>query len=192
METALVALYFAVLLALCAYGVHRAHLVLLCARHRHRLERASGRLREFAESELPQVTVQLPLYNEATVVERLIEATGRLDYPLNRLEIQVLDDSSDETRILAQAAVRKLQARGVNAQYVRRTDRAGYKAGALDYGLQRATGELVAIFDADFIPQPEFLRQVVGHFRDPSVGMVQTRWAHLNRETSLLTSIQAL
>jgi glycosyltransferase involved in cell wall biosynthesis len=191
MEIVLVVLYFSVLLCLCTYGVHRAHLVWLCARHRRRLSEAACTT-ELADHELPSVTVQLPLYNEATVVARLLDAAGTIDYPADRLEIQVLDDSSDETRQLAQAKVAELRAKGINIRYVRRPDRVGYKAGALDYGLSRASGELIAIFDADFVPQPRFLRDVVGHFVDPKVGMVQTRWGHLNREHSLLTGIQAL
>jgi cellulose synthase/poly-beta-1,6-N-acetylglucosamine synthase-like glycosyltransferase len=191
MEIALLVLYFAVLLALCTYGVHRAHLAYLCFRHQRRIERASRPVAGNLEK-LPAVTVQLPLYNEATVASRLIEAVGGLDYPAELLEIQVLDDSSDETRTIARAAVDALRARGINAVYIRRPSRVGYKAGALDYGLKTARGDLVAIFDADFIPQPSFLQQVVGHFDDPSIGMVQTRWAHLNRDASLLTSIQAL
>jgi glycosyltransferase involved in cell wall biosynthesis len=132
------------------------------------------------------------LYNEATVVERLLTAAGSIDYPRDRLEIQVLDDSSDETRVIAQRQVQALCDQGIDAVYVRRPNRHGYKAGALDYGLARAKGELVAVFDADFIPQPRFLRDVVGHFNDPGVGMVQTRWGHLNRDNSLLTGVQAL
>jgi glycosyltransferase involved in cell wall biosynthesis len=191
METLLVVLYFTVLLLLCTIGVHRAHLVLLCARHRKRLAEAAHTI-ELSAEELPSVTVQLPLYNEATVVERLLDAAATLDYPLDRLEIQVLDDSNDETRPIARAKVEQLRARGIDIQYIRRPNRVGYKAGALDYGLKTARGELIAIFDADFVPQPRFLRDVVGHFRDPAVGMVQTRWSHLNRDHSLLTSIQAL
>lgn len=191
METALVVLYFAVLLLLCGYGVHRAHLVLLVARNRRTLSR-STQTPEIIESELPTVTVQLPLYNEATVVARLLEAAATFDYPRDRLEIQVLDDSSDETRTIAQAKVAELRRSGLDMVYIRRPNRVGYKAGALDYGLDQAKGELIAIFDADFIPQPGFLRDVVGHFRDPKVGMVQTRWGHLNRNHSMLTSIQAL
>ena len=191
METALVLLYFATLLLLCGYGVHRAHLVLLVWRHRRQLERAV-RPHEVGDDELPAVTVQLPLYNEATVVARLLEAAGTIDYPRDRLEIQVLDDSTDETRSIALAKVAELRAGGLDIHYVRRPSRVGYKAGALDFGLARAKGELIAIFDADFIPQPRFLRDVVGHFREPDVGMVQTRWGHINRNHSMLTSIQAL
>ncbi|MGC4092175.1 MAG: glycosyltransferase [Polyangiaceae bacterium] len=191
MYIALVVLYAAILLVLCAYGVHRAHLAFSCVRQRGRLDELTARV-EIAEAQLPRVTIQLPLFNEATVARRLIEATGNMDYPAELLEIQVLDDSTDETVGIASAAVQALRARGIDAVYVRREDRKGYKAGALDYGLKTARGELIAIFDADFVPQPSFLREVVGHFLDPQVGMVQTRWDHLNRSASWLTSLQAL
>lgn len=184
-------IYFAVLLLLCTYGVHRAHLVWLCWRHRARLKAAMKSV-VVPDEQMPSVTVQLPLFNEATVVERLLDAVALMDYPRERLEIQVLDDSTDETQTLARRKVAELRGRGVDAVYVRRTDRVGYKAGALEYGLKRAKGDLVAIFDADFVPQPEFLRAVVGDFVDPRVGMVQTRWAHLNRDETILTRIQAL
>jgi cellulose synthase/poly-beta-1,6-N-acetylglucosamine synthase-like glycosyltransferase len=190
-----VGLYFAVLLALCTYGVHRAHLVLMLWRFRNRTDPKAPELtgsRGGAEELLPHVTIQLPLYNEATVVDRLLTAAGAMDYPKDRLEIQVLDDSSDETRVIAQRKVQELCAMGLDAAYVRRPNRHGYKAGALDYGLASAKGELVAVFDADFVPQPEFLRAVVGHFADPGIGMVQTRWGHMNRDHSLLTGVQAL
>ncbi len=191
MITALVVSYFAVLLVLCSYGLHRAHMVFLVWRHREKLAGFAKTI-PVAEDQLPRVTIQLPLYNEATVTGRLIEATGRMDYPHDLLEIQVLDDSSDETRMIAQRAVEALQAQGVDAVYVRRPDRHGYKAGALDYGLKTAKGELVAVFDADFVPQPNFLREVVGHFQDPKTAVVQTRWGHMNREHDLLTGLQAL
>jgi glycosyltransferase involved in cell wall biosynthesis len=191
MYVILVLLYCTVLLILCAYGVHRAHLAWACFRHRKKLLQLSQRV-EIAPELLPRVTIQLPLFNEATVARRLIEATGNIDYPLHLMEIQVLDDSSDETVGIATAAVQALRARGVDAVYVRRPNRHGYKAGALDYGLSTAKGELVAVFDADFVPQPSFLKEVVGHFQDARIGMVQTRWGHLNRSVSMLTSIQAL
>lgn len=183
--------YFAVLLLLCAYGVHRAHLVWLCVRFRKQLRAALLRAPALGD-DVPTVTVQLPLFNEATVVERLLDAVARFDYPRDRLEIQVLDDSTDETEPLARRKVAELREQGVDAVYLRRSNRVGYKAGALEFGLQQAKGEFVAIFDADFVPQPDFLRAVIGDFRDPKVGMVQTRWAHLNRDESLLTSVQAL
>jgi cellulose synthase/poly-beta-1,6-N-acetylglucosamine synthase-like glycosyltransferase len=190
-----VALYFSVLLALCTYGIHRAHLVYLLIRYRDRTAPKALAPAAFDGSgdvDLPKVTVQLPLYNEATVVDRLLSAAGSIDYPRDRLQIQVLDDSSDETRVIAQRKVQELCASGLDAVYVRRPNRHGYKAGALDLGLATASGELVAVFDADFIPQPDFLRAIVGHFADPKIGMVQTRWGHLNRDHSLLTGVQAL
>lgn len=195
MTVLFVGLYFTVLLALCTYGVHRAHLVYMLWRYRHRTEPKALEPSDpsnAAGGALPHVTIQLPLYNEATVVDRLLTAAGAMDYPRDRLEIQVLDDSSDETRIIAQRKVEELCELGLDAVYVRRPTRHGYKAGALDYGLANAKGELVAVFDADFIPQPDFLRSVVGHFADPKIGMVQTRWGHMNRDHSLLTGVQAL
>jgi glycosyltransferase involved in cell wall biosynthesis len=138
------------------------------------------------------VTIQLPLYNEATVAVRLLQAVAKMDYPRDRFEIQVLDDSTDETRRLVDLEAAKLRDAGVDAVVVRRSGRVGYKAGALDAGLKVAKGEIVAIFDADFIPQPDFLRRLVEEFRDPSVGMVQARWGHMNREHSLMTRVQAL
>lgn len=140
----------------------------------------------------PAVTVQLPIYNEQYVVERLIAAACALDYPRDRLEIQVLDDSTDETREIAQAAVRRYQAAGCQVRYLSRPDRTGFKAGALQAGLAQAHGELIAIFDADFVPPADFLRRTVPVFADPQVGCVQARWAHLNDDYSALTRAQAL
>jgi cellulose synthase/poly-beta-1,6-N-acetylglucosamine synthase-like glycosyltransferase len=191
MQTLLLAAYCSVLIVLCTYGAHRALLVYQCWLHRRRIQVGERRV-DIAEDALPTVTVQLPIYNEATVAARLIEATGKLDYPAHKLEIQVLDDSSDETVRIAREAVEALVARGIDAQHVRRPNRHGYKAGALDFGLKTAKGELVAIFDADFVPQADFLRQVVGHFQDLRIGMVQTRWGHMNRDQSLFTQVQAL
>src|SRR5690606_15460557 len=161
--TALLITYACVLLVLCAFGVHRAHLVWTWLRNRRQIAETRASYQLPAETELPSVTLQLPLYNEATVVDRLLDAVAKIDYPRNLLEIQVLDDSTDETRSLAQRKTEALARTGLNISYVRRPTRVGYKAGALDYGLQRSTGELVAVFDADFIPQPSFLRSVVGH-----------------------------
>src|SRR5688572_9490518 len=191
MEIALVVPYVLVLGLLCTLGAHRAHMVYLLFRNRARLA-DTGNIRALGPAELPSVTLQLPLYNEATVAARLLNAAGGIDYPRDRFEIQVLDDSTDETRTIAASKVAELVERGIQASYVRRPDRTGYKAGALDYGLKTARGELIAIFDADFVPQPDFLQKLVGHFQDPVVGMVQARWAHMNREASFLTRIQAL
>ncbi len=195
MNIALCVLYFSVLLLLSAYGLHRLHLVLLCRRHRARIAdwvKSAPRLSETDPEKLPHVTIQLPLFNESTVASRLLEAVAKMDYPSSRLEIQVLDDSTDETRALVRAHVERLRERGLDAVYIHRTDRVGYKAGALEHGLKIAKGELVAVFDADFLPQPDFVRAVAGHFSDPRVAMVQTRWGHMNREVSLLTRVQAI
>lgn len=195
MNIALCVLYFGVLLFLSAYGLHRLHLVILCRVHRRRLQEivdVAPNVQERNPELLPPVTIQLPLFNESTVANRLLDAVARMDYPASRLEIQVLDDSTDETQAIAHAHVERLRAQGIDAVYIHRVDRTGYKAGALDNGLKVAKGEYVAVFDADFLPQPDFVRSIVGHFEDPKVAMVQTRWGHLNREVSSLTQIQAL
>jgi cellulose synthase/poly-beta-1,6-N-acetylglucosamine synthase-like glycosyltransferase len=183
----LLACYFAVLVTLAIFGAHRYRMVYLYFRHRRRKPKHPLSLEA-----LPRVTVQLPIFNELYVVERLIDSVSRLDYPADRLEIQVLDDSTDETSDVARAAVTKHRARGVDIHYVHRADRSGFKAGALAAGLERATGELVAIFDADFVPEPGFLRESVPYFEDPSIGMVQARWGHVNAEYSALTRVQAV
>ncbi len=195
MQIALCVAYFAVLLLLSMYGLHRSHLVLTVIRHRKRLAQMKEVTPVTDPAELPHVTVQLPLYNEATVAGRLLDHVARLDYPRHLLEIQVLDDSTDETSSIVRAHVMRLRDAepDLDLIYLHRTDRVGYKAGALDAGLKVAKGALVAVFDADFLPQPEFLMSVVPHFvADEKVGMVQARWGHLNREHSLLTRVQAL
>jgi cellulose synthase/poly-beta-1,6-N-acetylglucosamine synthase-like glycosyltransferase len=140
---------------------------------------------------LPLVTVQLPIFNERCVVERLVLAVEALDWPRDRLQVQLLDDSTDDTSLLARAAVEKAQRRGLDIQWIHRTNRSGYKAGALEAALQDARGEFLALFDADFIPQPDFLRRVMPHFT-PETGMLQARWGHLNREGSVLARLQAI
>src|SRR5688572_3087621 len=187
LETPILATYYLVLGVLAFYGVHRWVLVWRCWRHRGGVGPPTP-----PPAEWPLVTVQLPLYNERYVVERLLDAVAALDYPADRLEIQVLDDSTDDTSAIAAAAVARLQARGLAAEHRRRGHRTGFKAGALADGLERARGELIAIFDADFVPPADFLTATVPEFQDPSVGMVQARWEHLNREASLLTRVQAL
>jgi cellulose synthase/poly-beta-1,6-N-acetylglucosamine synthase-like glycosyltransferase len=144
------------------------------------------------EALLPRVTVQLPVHDERWVIERLVDAACALDYPRDRLEVQVLDDSTDETTALARACVARARARGIDATVLHRESRQGFKAGALAAGLARARGELIAVFDADFVPPPDFLRRLVGEFADPRVGLVQARWGHLNRDWSALTEAQAL
>lgn len=185
--------YLTILVLLALYGLHRSQLVLLLRRHARKIPPPPPELpSDVAPESVPYVTIQLPLYNEPDVVERLLEAVSRIEYPRERLEIQVLDDSTDDTCDLAKAKVAELVRRGIDAVYIHRHDRTGYKAGALDYGLKLAKGELLAVFDADFLPLPNFLRAVVPHFDDPKVGCVQARWGHLNREHSLLTEVQAL
>jgi cellulose synthase/poly-beta-1,6-N-acetylglucosamine synthase-like glycosyltransferase len=192
MTLALCIAYFGVLAVLSAFGLHRLHLVILCRRHRARIDAARQLALQLSDDELPMVTIQLPIFNESTVVERLLSRVARMDYPRDRMQIQVLDDSIDETREIAKSAVDDLRQRGFDAVYIHRTDRTGYKAGALDNGLRSAKGDLIAVFDADFIPNEDFARALVGHFTDPDVAMVQARWAHLNRDASMLTRIQAL
>jgi len=186
-ETITLAAYFFVLIILAVYGWHRYYLVWLYMKHRGNEPKPGPAL-----DPLPTVTIQLPLYNEVYVADRLIEAVAAIDYPRDRLEIQVLDDSTDETRTVADLAVRRLEAQGVDIKYYHRADRRGYKAGALEDGLKTARGEYIAIFDADFIPKPDFLAAMVPHFVDAKVGMVQARWGHINEDYSLLTKIQAI
>ncbi|AHM62136.1 family 2 glycosyl transferase [Flammeovirgaceae bacterium 311] len=141
--------------------------------------------------ELPVVTIQLPIYNERYVAGRLLEAVARLDYPADKLQIQVLDDSTDDTVSLIAAKVEALQQQGLWIEQVRRSERHGFKAGALQWGLQGAKGRFIAIFDADFLPPADFLLKTLPHFQVPEVGLVQTRWGHLNRTYNLLTKLQA-
>ncbi|HKF45013.1 MAG TPA: cellulose synthase family protein [Thermoanaerobaculia bacterium] len=186
-QIATLAAYYAVLALLAMYGTHRAMMVRLYYRHRRDVPRPVGEL-----PKLPRVTVQLPIYNEVYVVERLIAAVAALDYPRELLEIQVLDDSTDETRDVARRAVEAYRRQGYDIAHRTRSDRHGYKAGALQAGLEGSTGEYLLIFDADFVPRPDLLRELLPHFSDPAVGMVQARWEHLNRDYSLLTRIQSI
>jgi len=186
-ETLTLASYFFVLIVLAIYGWHRYYLVYLYMRNRGNEPKPGGPL-----DPLPVVTIQLPLYNEMYVADRLIDAVCRIEYPRDLLEIQVLDDSTDETRGIAELAVRRAAAEGIDVKYLPRSDRRGFKAGALEAGLRTARGEFVAIFDADFIPTADFLVRLVPHFRDPQVAMVQARWGHINQDYSLLTKIQSI
>lgn len=140
---------------------------------------------------VPRVTIQLPVYNERYVVERLINSVVQFNYPIEQMEVQVLDDSTDETTEIIKARVKELRAEGFDIIHVRRDNREGFKAGALQHGLQIAKGEFLAIFDADFLPDPDFLSQTIPHFNAPEIGMVQTRWGHVNKDYSLLTKLQA-
>ena len=179
--------YLAVLTLICIYGAHRYFLVMLYYRVRHHVPQPAGRF-----AELPRITVQLPMYNEQYVARRIIERACAIDYPRDRLQIQVLDDSADETQGIARDTVDRMRAAGCDIVYRHRTNRVGYKAGALEEATKEASGEFIAIFDADFLPPVNILRDTIDYFTDPQVGMVQTRWEHLNRDLSLLTQAQAI
>ena len=180
--------YFAVMILLAVYGVHRYTMCYLYYKYRKNYNPNPPKYFD----ELPRVTVQLPIFNEQFVIDRLIEAICAMDYPREKLEIQVLDDSTDETQEVAAAIVARYAALGHPIAYIHRTNRHGYKAGALDAGLKVAKGEYVAIFDADFVPPTDWLMKVIHHFAEPEIGMVQTRWSHMNRDYSMLTQIEAI
>jgi len=186
-DTIILVSYFFVLSILAVYGWHRYYLVYLYMRHKD-----SQPVEPAPLHPLPVVTVQLPIYNEMYVADRLIDAVCRLDYPRELLEIQVLDDSTDETCEIAELAVRRHAAHGIDIKYFHREDRTGYKAGALEAGLKVSRGQFVAIFDADFLPHPDFLHRLLPHFANERVGMVQARWGHINQDYSLLTKIQSI
>ena len=180
--------YFVVMVILANYGLHRYMLVYMY--YRNRKKEAKEPPQKFAE--LPRVTVQLPIFNEQFVVDRLVDSICKLDYPKDKLDIQVLDDSTDETRQVAQSTVERYAALGHPITYIHRTNREGFKAGALQNGMKTAKGEFIAIFDADFVPPEDWLLRVIDHFADPKIGMVQTRWTHLNRNYSFLTEVEAI
>jgi cellulose synthase/poly-beta-1,6-N-acetylglucosamine synthase-like glycosyltransferase len=181
--------YLAILLCLAVYGFHRSQLVYLYYRYRDRRPRSTGRF-----AELPSVTVQLPLFNEMYVVERLLDSVVGLRYPRDRFQVQVLDDSTDETQEICRRKIADLRLAhpGLDIEYIHRQDRTGFKAGALDNGLRTAKGEIILILDADFLPKADMLERTVHHFTDPKVAVVQCRWEHLNRDFSALTEAQAL
>ena len=187
-DLALLIPYFVVLILLASYGVHRYMLVYLY--YKNRTKRTTEPPGLFAE--LPQVTVQLPLFNEQFVAERLLNTICKLKYPAEKLDIQVLDDSTDETQTVARRLVEHYADCGFSISYHHRSNRAGYKAGALAEGLRTAKGEFITIFDTDFVPPEDFLLRTIHHFTDPKVGMVQTRWTHINRNYSFLTEVEAI
>ena len=187
-ETLILVLYFFVLSILAIYGWHRYYLVYLYMKHKDQAPPPPEPLAGF-----PPVTVQLPIYNEMYVADRLIDAVCEMDYPRELFEIQVLDDSTDETKDIAELAVRRHAARGFNIRHLHRVDRRGYKAGALEAGLKESTGKYIAIFDADFIPPKDFLQRTLPYLEQrPELGMVQARWGHINHDYSLLTKIQSI
>ena len=179
--------YILVLLGLSGYGAHRLTIVYLYLRH---AKRRPEPLKEFEE--LPLVTIQLPVFNELHVVDRLLDAVAKIDYPQDKMQIQMLDDSTDETTEICRAGVERLKAQGFDAELIHRTDRTGFKAGALENGTEFAKGEYLFILDADFVPNPDVLQKTIHYFTDEKIGMIQTRWGHLNRTFNVLTRIQAM
>ena len=185
----LICLYIPPMVVICLFGIHRLWVllrVLLTAKANRQLSTLPG-----TDQPLPTITVQLPMYNEAAVAQRAIDAACRLDYPILRLQIQVLDDSDQEQAAPIQRAASIRAAQGHQVQYLHRTHRRGYKAGALADGMKAATGEFIVIFDADFVPEPDFIKRLLPCFDDPEVGMAQARWSHLNTDQNLLTRAQA-
>jgi len=179
--------YFLVLIVLAMYGMHRYWLVYNFFKYRKNVPAPPP-----DPAAWPKVTIQLPIFNERYVIERLVEAVSHFDYPRELLDVQVLDDSTDETCEVARGCVERYQALGFPITYHHRSNREGYKAGALQEGMKTARGEFVAIFDADFIPPPDFLRRTLPYFHDPTIGMVQTRWTYLNSDYSLLTEVETI
>jgi cellulose synthase/poly-beta-1,6-N-acetylglucosamine synthase-like glycosyltransferase len=183
--------YFIVLFILALYGLHRYWLVYDYYAYAKNVPAQPPPVIEW-----PRVTIQLPIYNERYVIERLVEAISRFDYPPEFLDVQVLDDSTDETQEVARKCVERFAARGIPITYIHRSNREGYKAGALENGLKSSKGEFVAIFDADFVPSPDFLQRTIPYFMNPSggaaIGMVQTRWTYLNTDYSLLTQVETI
>lgn len=180
--------YFTVLIILSFYGLHRYEMIRAYFKNKHKLPTVAPT--RFAQ--LPRVTIQLPLYNERFVVDRLVDEIVKMDYPKELLQIQILDDSTDETHPYTERLVAEYRAAGYPIEYHHRTNRHGYKAGALQEGMEHATGEFIAIFDADFVPPYDFLMRTVHFFAESKVGMVQTRWGYLNRHESVLTEVQAM
>lgn len=188
-STIFLAVYFVVLALLAFYGAHRYHMAWLYFRHK---KDAPVMPPQPVGAEVPHVTIQLPVFNERYVVERLIDTVCAIRYPREKLEIQVLDDSTDDTVDISRAAVARWAAKGFDIKLLTRTDRTGYKAGALEAGMKVAKGEFIAIFDADFIPTVDFLESTVPYFAHAKTGMVQARWDHINRRYSMLTQAQSI
>lgn len=197
-QSALMLVYWLAALWLQIYGLNCYIMVFLFNRRRRACAAEEreilGRFKAaHGDEDLPRVTTQLPIFNERNVVERLIRAVCEMDYPAEKHEVQILDDSTDETRAIVAKLVAEMRARGVDIHHLQRESRAGYKAGALAAGMKQARGELIAVFDADFVPPPDFLRRTVPFLvMEPDLGFVQTRWGHRNRHFSLLTRVQAI
>jgi cellulose synthase/poly-beta-1,6-N-acetylglucosamine synthase-like glycosyltransferase len=185
MELTIIILYSFCLLYIFLFSIGQLHLTWIYTRKRKITQIT------LPTNYFPNVTIQLPIYNEKYVVERLIEAVCKLDYPKENIEIQILDDSTDETTSLIISKIEQLRSLALDIKLIHRNDRKGFKAGALAYATATAKGEFIAIFDADFIPESNFLQKTIPHFQDTNIAVVQTRWAHINKEYSLLTQLQA-
>lgn len=179
--------YLVVLFGLSLYGLHRYEIVYLFLKNR---DKEPSPLSKF--DQLPRITVQLPIFNEYYVVERLLASVAKLEYPKELLQIQLLDDSTDETTALSAQKTEELREAGFDIELIQRTDRTGFKAGALEAGMKRCKGEFILILDADFVPAPDLLLKTIHYFTDPKVGMIQSRWGHINRTYSILTRVQAM
>ncbi len=188
MDYIIITLYSVSLLLIFLFSLGQLHLTW---KYLQSKKKSKGKHVKEEGAELPLVTIQLPIYNEKYVVDRLIESVTKIQYPKEKLEIQVLDDSTDETFDLARKIIKVYRSKGFNIQHIHRTNRKGFKAGALQEGMRSASGEFVVVFDADFVPSPSFLQETIGHFQNPEIGMVQTRWGHINSDYSLLTKLQA-
>jgi len=180
-------IYTFVTVALALYGFHRLVIIFLYFKHSRNKPTPTKTF-----SELPLVTIQLPVFNEKHVINRLIGAVEELDYPKDKMEIQILDDSTDETVDICSSHADRLVAKGFRATHIHRTDRTGFKAGALENGMNQCEGEYLLILDADFVPKPELIQKTIHYFADDNIGMIQTRWGHLNRNTNILTRLQAM
>lgn len=185
----IIILYFLCLILVLFYSILQVTLAITYVKNKKK--KKDEIIPIFDPSNTPKVTIQLPMFNELYVADRIIETVANFDYPADKFQIQVLDDSTDETKDVIAKKVAEVAARGVNIQHIHRTDRTGYKAGALDDAMDQVEGEFIGIFDADFIPNPDFLQKVMPYFRDEKVGVVQTRWGHINKDYSLLTELQA-
>jgi cellulose synthase/poly-beta-1,6-N-acetylglucosamine synthase-like glycosyltransferase len=179
--------YVGVLIGLSGYGFHRLTIIYLYLRHSRKRPEPKAKF-----TELPLVTMQLPIFNEMYVVDRLLDAVSKIDYPKDKLQIQVLDDSTDETTEISRRGVERLRERGFDAELIHRDDRTGFKAGALENGTKTAKGDFLFILDADFVPNADVLQKTIHYFTDPQIGMIQTRWGHLNRTFNVLTRVQAM
>ncbi len=179
--------YSAIILCLCGYGAHRFLMLYLYFKHKNHIPQPQSNF-----DELPKVTIQLPIFNEQYVTERLLQKVSEMDYPKDKLHIQILDDSTDETQEIAQNKALELKSLGYNVDYHHRTNRTGFKAGALENGLKHTDAEYLLILDADFSPQASLLQNTIHYFTNPNLAVVQTRWGHINRNYNLLTRIQAI